>query len=728
MIYSFLFLCIAMTYFFIGFFSLNKNEKDLNNRLFFAVVFLFAIWALMYSYLYMIKDAETAAYVRRFTVISWGLVYSIMLHFAIRISSFNNLAKKLYQKALILFVVYFPALINLYLYLGDSYKSEELELTNHGWIVSPIYDRGYIWDNFFFAQYSVALLLTIGVLLYWNRTTNVLRERKQARYLLIAFAVPFVLGSIVDILLPLNGISIVVNATLIIAIIPMLLIYYAIEKFGLLNFDTEIVASQVMNITNEGVIICDLTGKIEKINQGALTLLNFDKEDDLENVIVFGIDVKKTHKIYSQEIDLLTKSNDTIHVLLTTKEITDSMKEAFGYLLVFQDLTALRETQDRLKKLNNSLEDKIVKRTVELSELNAELLSEVKVRMKAEESIKEMAYRDHLTGLYNRRYYEDSLKEFDKEEFYPLTIVMADINGLKLINDAFGHNEGDNLLINAAKIIKKECRKEDIVTRIGGDEFVIIMPNADDETAEKIINTINKEAKKIQIHTIELSISFGYRTKIRKTDNIQEIYRNAEDLMYREKLIKIPSMRSGAIETILNTLYQKDAKSEIHSRSVSLLSENIAIACKMNRQEISEVKTAGLLHDIGKILVPKNIINKKGKLNYDEFEVMKTHPEIGFRILNSSQEMRSISNIVLNHHEKWDGTGYPIGVKGENIPKTARIIAVADTFDAMTTERSYRQKVSKKDALKEILKYSGTQFDPEIVKIFKANFEEITKI
>ena len=342
-----------------------------------------------------------------------------------------------------------------------------------------------------------------------------------------------------------------------------------------------------------------------------------------------------------------------------------------------------------------------------------------------EKEINFLSYHDSLTGLYNRRYYEDNLKELDQPNNYPLTIVMSDINGLKLINDAFGHTEGDKLLVSAANLIKECCREQDLIARIGGDEFIIAMPNTDGEEAEKIINKINNEAKKVTFESIELSISFGFETKYKEDDRIEDIFRTAEDLMYRVKLIEIPSMRSGAIETIMNTLYEKDKSSEIHSRTVSRISENLALANSMKTQEINEVKTAGLLHDIGKIIIPSTIITKDGILTQAEYNLIKGHSEIGFRILNSTHDMRNISKIVLCHHERWDGTGYPRGIKGDNIPLQSRIISIADSFDAMTSLRTYRKVLSKEDALQEIINHSGTQFDPDLVKIFADNFNDI---
>ncbi len=339
-------------------------------------------------------------------------------------------------------------------------------------------------------------------------------------------------------------------------------------------------------------------------------------------------------------------------------------------------------------------------------------------RKKAEEIMKHLSYYDQLTNLYNRRFYEEELKRMDAERNLPITLIMADVNGLKLTNDAFGHQAGDILLQKIARILKKECRADEIISRIGGDEFVILMPKCDTVQARLFIDRINTSIlKEKEINPI-LSISIGYAVKETISQNMNRIYKDAEDNMYRHKISESLSMRSQTIDFILNSLFEKSNRERLHSDRVGKICETIASNMNLNQEDIQQIKIAGLLHDIGKIGISDSILNKEGKLDEYEWEEMKKHSEIGYRILSPVHEFSELSKYVLSHQERWDGEGYPQKLKSEVIPIQSRIIAVADAFDAMTEHRSYRNIMSETEAIAEIRKCAGTQFDPEIARIF----------
>ncbi len=339
-------------------------------------------------------------------------------------------------------------------------------------------------------------------------------------------------------------------------------------------------------------------------------------------------------------------------------------------------------------------------------------------RKKSEEEILYMSYHDHLTGLYNRRFFEEELKRLDTKRNLPMTIALGDINRLKFVNDSFGHAVGDKLLKKVAEVIKKGCRADDIIARLGGDEFIILLPKTDTIATEKIIKRIKEMLLKANVAPIDISISFGYGTKNCEKENMQKILKNAEDHMYKNKLYESLSARSQTIGLIIATLFEKSKREQLHSKRVSEICEAIAIKLNFNKDAVNQVRTAGLMHDIGKIGIDEKILNKKQKLSSDEWEKIEKHPEIGYRILASVNEFSEIAVHVLQHQEKWNGLGYPKGLKGEEISWQARIIAIADAYDAMTSDRAYRIGLSEEEAITEIRRCSGTQFDPNIARVF----------
>lgn len=387
---------------------------------------------------------------------------------------------------------------------------------------------------------------------------------------------------------------------------------------------------------------------------------------------------KETENHYVNEVEQLCKNGDTVWVEISTK---------YQY-----------NAADEIEAVN--------------------IIRNIDERKKTEKIMFDLSYRDHLTGLYNRRYYEKEIKRLDVEENLPLALVMADVNGLKLINDAFGHQEGDLLLQRISRILKDSCRSEDAVSRIGGDEFVIMLPNASHDDVNRFIQRIHKVVSKENKKDALTSLSIGYAIKENSQENITQIFKKAEDEMYQHKLAESTSLRSRSIDLIMNSLYAKRKREMNHSKRVSGICEEIATAMSFNQEDINQIKLAGLVHDIGKIGISNVILDKEESLTDAEWSEIKKHSEVGYRILNSVKEFSEISEYILAHHERWDGNGYPLALKGERIPVQARIITIADAYDAMTSKRSYKDEISKADAIAELKRGAGTQFDPEIVEIF----------
>ncbi len=344
------------------------------------------------------------------------------------------------------------------------------------------------------------------------------------------------------------------------------------------------------------------------------------------------------------------------------------------------------------------------------------------------EQIEYLNNHDHLTGLFNRKYYETEKLHLDFYAYLPISIIMADINGVRLINNTFGHAEGDRLILETAKILQSCCRNSDLLARTGGDDFIIIMPKTTYEEANETIICIKEKCKKYnnEISNREnyINISTGFATKNNKEESIEEIEKEANEYMLKQKIFEHKSHHYAVLSSIMATMYARSQETEEHALRIAEIGRKIAGKLGLNKQQSDELYLYSILHDIGKVSIDDRILNKQGKLTEREWNIMKTHPEIGHRIAMSVPELESISEYILTHHERWDGEGYPRGLKEEEIPLLSRILAVADAYDAMTEGRVYKKAVSNEEAIEEIRKNAGRQFDPDIVKIFMEIMEK----
>lgn len=354
------------------------------------------------------------------------------------------------------------------------------------------------------------------------------------------------------------------------------------------------------------------------------------------------------------------------------------------------------------------------------------ILADITERKIMEDQLRFLSLHDTLTGLHNRTYFEQEMRRLDNGR-HPFTgLIMCDVDGLKLVNDTLGHDAGDELLAEAAKLIAKCFRESDVIARVGGDEFAVLLPYSHRTVVERGCRRIRESVAQYNAENdrLPISISVGFATRDNISVGMDELYREADNAMYREKLHSSRSARSAIVSTLMKALEARDFITEGHGERLQRIVEEIGVALGLPDGSISDLRLLAQFHDIGKVGIPDRILFKPARLTPKEYEEMKRHCEIGHRIAQAAADLQPIADWIWKHHEWWNGNGYPLGLSGETIPLECRILAIADAYDAMTCDRPYRIAMDHDAALTELKRCAGTQFDPTLVDVFCQVFSE----
>lgn len=451
----------------------------------------------------------------------------------------------------------------------------------------------------------------------------------------------------------------------------------------------------VLITIGDGIVVTDQTGSIKMLNMAAVQMIGIDEEKligttgsqfmkfldyetqtKLEGLISLAIRSKK--KVEREE-SYLSIGERKILVEESASPIMDQQKNLTGIVYVFRNIT----------------DSKIRKQEIEF-----------------------LSYHDQLTELFNRRYFEEKCTTVLEKKNLPISLIIADLNALKLTNDAFGHLRGDQMITSFSDVLKSSFSKQDIVARIGGDEFAMLLPNTKQEQAEEMIQVVREKLKGVAVEQVPVTAAFGHASIHNLNESFANIFRLADENMYSQKLLDHIRIKKTIVNRIaLTNNHRQKGKNEEVKRCVQLVGSYLEFM-DMDETMIKKMRKAAFVYDIGYVTIPNSVVKKNMSLTKKEWEEVKTHAVSGYNILKNIDHYAENAEDILTHHEWFNGKGYPRGLVGKNIPLGARILALVTDYVAMTHSRPYRDAMTNEEAYKLIQEQSGTRYDPELVDSF----------
>lgn len=326
--------------------------------------------------------------------------------------------------------------------------------------------------------------------------------------------------------------------------------------------------------------------------------------------------------------------------------------------------------------------------------------------------------RDMLTQLYSKQSFYTRMDNLARRGVYPITVVVCNTNGIGLVNDVYGWRKGNQMLRLAADLLRDNLPQTAVLARLEDGDMAAGFTEVEQEYAIRLFENIREQYRAANDTGMNTDLEYGIAIIRDEGKTVEGALREASDSMRRKKLMNETSKKSSLLDSLTQTLTESDYETEEHVERTKDMAVRLGKALQLSDSDLGKLALLAVLHDIGKIAIPHAILLKPGKLTNEEWEIMKTHTEKGYRIASASKELQSIAEYILHHHERWDGNGYPGGLKGEEIPLLSRIITVVDSHDVMVHDRPYHKAMTQTQAEEELLRCSGTQFDPHLVTVF----------